>query len=115
MLIPGLLGSATGTSTYQKHARVPKLFRLRKAVLDILCLLSDAKYFKDDAKAYLILLYMESRTLFLHVEFRTMGCRKAADRKINNPNLRGSFLISVFYSECVALLTDLEKVRTVLN
>lgn len=45
--------------------------------------------------------------------FTTTVCLKAADCNMNNTHPRGSFPGKVFYREFVALITDLDKGRTV--
>lgn len=115
MYIPGFLCSATSHSTCHMYASVTKLFQLWKEVLVLPCSLSDAKYSKDDVNVHLGLVHLESLTLFLQDELTKMLYLKDAERNNNNTHRRGSFPTKGFYTESVALLTDMEKVRTVLN
>lgn len=115
MYIPGFISYATNNSTYHRYDHFPMILRLRKPVLDLLCCLSDAKYYKDELNSHLRLVHMYLQTLFLQDAFNTMVCSKATDGNIKNPHRRGSCQTKVVYRESVSLQSYLQKVRTGLN
>lgn len=115
MYIFGFLSSATSNSTYHRYAPDAKQVRLRKLVLVLLCRFCDANNSNDDVRSNLLLVHLDSRKLFMQDAFKTIVCLKAADRNSNNTHLRGNFPTKSLYRECVDLLADLGKLRTVLN